>query len=760
MAAHWAWSGGVVCHARCHGSSQHGCRIHHRRWCCTAGSPAPNLPPLPLPLALLMQRSPWPSLAALSLLAVPLCGVPCARTHTHTHTLYAHTNPCVLAQLPPPPIPHPPGRERDGRFFDIELVESRLKNLRSVMSRNNIVELEYHLRAHLIRNLGNVCNPELYRSRLVAPKVIREYLHEVNFQLKYICNYDQPDLTLEQKLVFMQETRHAFGRTALLLSGGATLGLFHLGVVKTLVYHRILPRVVAGSSAGSIISSFIATKTDDELEAFFQQPLPEMKFFTEVGSLVRFAIRWLRYGRLHDVSVLRKQLRDLIGDYTFQEAYDLSGRILGVSISSVRPHEPPMLLNYLTSPHVIIWSAVCASCSFPGLFEAQELVAKDPAGKWIPYHWERSTMVGRRWRDGSLEEDLPFLRVKELFNVNHFIVSQANPHIAPFLRLKELIYEYGGKTARKAMHLLELEVKHRLKQALEMGIGGKGMSSLWSQEWEGDITIVMPATWEQMRKVIANPTREDVMSAVLQGERLAWGKVSSIIANCSIEMTLDECVQELRARKKAQQHQLVGTFMRQLDKDSRIPSWNTLARPASSDSMASSSDEGSSHSGRSRPQEPAPKGLSAPTKAHAAHEAARARVKKRRVRHKEGAVFPSAARKGGEPPVGVFDVMSPVDSGSPRAVPPPLVSALPAGLLSTPWPSNQMLSTQEEEETPPLPADGPPARTSGDKSGGPLAELYDREGLDGSVGPLHGLDGGPQGRVMGHVHSQEGEECI
>jgi TAG lipase/steryl ester hydrolase/phospholipase A2/LPA acyltransferase len=48
-----------------------------------------------------------------------------------------------------------------------------------------------------------------------------------------VCDSDSEELSLEEKLSFMHETRHAFGRTALLLSGGASLGAFHVGVVKT-----------------------------------------------------------------------------------------------------------------------------------------------------------------------------------------------------------------------------------------------------------------------------------------------------------------------------------------------------------------------------------------------------------------------------------------------------------------------------------------------------------------------------------------------
>ena len=61
----------------------------------------------------------------------------------------------------------------------------------------------------------------------------------------------------------------------------------------------------------------------------------------------------------------------------------------------MRLHEPPRLLNYLTSPHVVVWSAVTASCAFPGLFEAQELMAKDRQGKLVPYHVGVTGKVGK-----------------------------------------------------------------------------------------------------------------------------------------------------------------------------------------------------------------------------------------------------------------------------------------------------------------------------------------------------------------------------
>lgn len=70
------------------------------------------------------------------------------------------------------------------------------------------------------------------------------------------------------------------------------------------------------------------------------------------------------------------------------------------------------------------------------------------------YTPEAEKDASRRWRDGSLEEDLPMRTLSEMFNVNYFLVSQTNPHIVPALNMKR-------RFNRKLGNLLETEWKHR-----------------------------------------------------------------------------------------------------------------------------------------------------------------------------------------------------------------------------------------------------------------------------------------------------------
>jgi predicted acylesterase/phospholipase RssA len=73
-------------------------------------------------------------------------------------------------------------------------------------------------------------------------------------------------------------------------------------------------------------------------------------------------------------------------------------------------------------------SAAVASCAIPGIYQPVQLMAKNKHGEIVPYYVENVLFM-----DGSVALDLPLERLRELFNVNHFIVSQVNPHVVPFL---------------------------------------------------------------------------------------------------------------------------------------------------------------------------------------------------------------------------------------------------------------------------------------------------------------------------------------
>jgi TAG lipase/steryl ester hydrolase/phospholipase A2/LPA acyltransferase len=46
--------------------------------------------------------------------------------------------------------------------------------------------------------------------------------------------------------------------------------------------------------------------------------------------------------------------------------------------------------------------------------------------------YETQSGMTMQFQDGSMEMDLPMQQLSEMFNINHFIVSQANPHAVMF----------------------------------------------------------------------------------------------------------------------------------------------------------------------------------------------------------------------------------------------------------------------------------------------------------------------------------------
>ena len=54
---------------------------------------------------------------------------------------------------------------------------------------------------------------------------------------------------------------------------------------------------------------------------------------------------------------------------TFLEVYEKNKWNLNITVTSATNMTDARLLNYLTAPNVVVWSACCASCAYPMLFE-------------------------------------------------------------------------------------------------------------------------------------------------------------------------------------------------------------------------------------------------------------------------------------------------------------------------------------------------------------------------------------------------------
>lgn len=115
------------------------------------------------------------------------------------------------------------------------------------------------------------------------------------------------------------------------------------------------------------------------------------------------------------------------GSTTFKEAYLRTGRVLNISVVPAdrysyeflnniffslanKPTSPTKVLNYITAPDTVIWSALLASAAVPGILNPVVLMQKLKDGSLVPWSW------GSRFTDGSLRVDIPTQALNLYFN--------------------------------------------------------------------------------------------------------------------------------------------------------------------------------------------------------------------------------------------------------------------------------------------------------------------------------------------------------
>lgn len=179
------------------------------------------------------------------------------------------------------------------------------------------------------------------------------------------------------KLDCIHDTRQAFGRSSLVLQGGAIFGMCHLGVVKALFLRGLLPRIITGTATGALIAALVAIHTEEELPAVLSGDGIDLSAFAsrsgnETGhgllnqpsysrwdTLLRRIRRFSKEGYFLDVTILEDCVRANVGDLTFEEAYNRSKRVLNITVATEGQGGVPTLLNYLTAPNVVCFVPVC-----------------------------------------------------------------------------------------------------------------------------------------------------------------------------------------------------------------------------------------------------------------------------------------------------------------------------------------------------------------------------------------------------------------
>ncbi|KAI9249299.1 hypothetical protein BY458DRAFT_525600 [Sporodiniella umbellata] len=432
------------------------------------------------------------------------------------------------------------------KLYDYRLIESRLDHLRKAREAGDVDNMTYLLRGGLLRNFGGICDRRLFsHAYLGTKKLIEDYMDEVVAQIEYIES--TPDFDPQAKLKFFSDTRQSFGCSALVLQGGTALALYHIGIVKALNEQGLLPRIISGTAIGAMVAALICIHTDEELPTILQPDGINLTAFSNKGATGHFKrriTRFLKYGYLMDMKVLQECVRANVGELTFEEAYARSKRVLNISVSSSRTQEVPQILNHLTAPNVLIWSAACCSTASAGLFGSSNLMAKDKNGNIVK--WISSSVKWNHWSETSpAENEAPLYRLSELFNVNHFIVSQANICAIPFIAKAQNLHH--ETFFHKLAYLVASEFKHRLYQIDQLCMLPQVFRGVIEEKMSGNVNVVPELNFSDLNILFSNPSHQSLAYWILHGERSIWPVMSFIKTRCMIELALDRAVLSLKA---------------------------------------------------------------------------------------------------------------------------------------------------------------------------------------------------------------------
>lgn len=411
-------------------------------------------------------------------------------------------------------------RERDhSQQFDYVSIRVRLDQLRSLKTRRDNRGLLFALNEGLHGNLGGMGRSGLYSHALSGTKhLIEQYIEEVVQTLEHLAAEDGGDISPAEKLDFFRRASHCFGHSAFMMSGAGSLLYFHVGVVRALCEADLLPSVMSGSSGGAIVGSIVCSHSDEELsEVLDPQNLLERMSGASKGGVT-------------DPSETEEQLRGFLpNDLTFEEAFKRSGRAINVSIAPAEAQQTSRLLNATTSPSVLLRSAVMASSAVPGFFPPVILEALDNDGQLKSY------LPSRRWVDGSVSDDMPAKRLARLYGVNHYIVSQTNPHVLPFVtdgHRKQttlgLLQSAGRRTAREWFNTTTMIMDRADKRNGRITQATSALRSIINQDYVGDINILPDYRLVNPMRLLSFPGEKQVVKLIASGERCTWPKIEMI----------------------------------------------------------------------------------------------------------------------------------------------------------------------------------------------------------------------------------------
>lgn len=428
-------------------------------------------------------------------------------------------------------------REDRTRRYDWQAIRDRIDTLRALRARNDAPSLMNSLNEGIHGNISGIGRATLWgKSTFGTKDLIVEYVELVSDTLRYLAEQPASVLPSHVKIEFFERARICFGSSALMLSGSGTLFYFHLGVVRALVKASLLPKVISGASGGALVAGVLGTRPPSE---FLDVLEPEhfRHFIVGPGESRSESLRKYALRRRDEI------VQDLIpNDLTLREARALSGLSINISVAPADIHQTSRLLNEITAPTVFVRESVLASSALPGAFPSVTLASRDADGQRRPFLPKLS------WVDGSLSDDLPAKRLARLCGVNHFIVSQVNPHVVPLVTDAKADHDVVSVLRRTTQRTLRelingtigLIQRPAASRNSQLAYGFNAMLSILNQDYLGNVNIMPPLSVANPLRLLSYRSDAEVRQLIAWGERATWPKLEMIRVQTLIGRTLDD----------------------------------------------------------------------------------------------------------------------------------------------------------------------------------------------------------------------------
>ena len=423
------------------------------------------------------------------------------------------------------------------RRYDYVSIRVRLDALRALRARHDNRGLLFSLNEGIHGNLGGMGRSTLYdKAKFGTKQLIVDYVDESVSALEHLASPAVDEISFEEKLDFFRRADHCFGRSAFMMSGSGSLFYFHIGVIRALWQEGLLPNVLSGSSGGSFVGSLLSTHSNGDLEYLLDPDYLIDKMEEETGHFRRAS---KLKPQLMQIDEIQKIIESLIPDLTFDEAFKMTGRELNISIAPAETHQKSRLLNAITSPNVYIREAVLASAAVPGVYPPVTLAAKNHLGEKQAY------LPSRKWVDGSVSDDMPAKRLARLYGVNHYIVSQTNPHVIPFVAdgkkrddTLSLLKGASVTSARAWINAGASTIEKPLSYSPSLTRFTNIALSVINQDYVGDINILPTNRFFNPFKILAYLSIQEIRELIASGEKATWPRIEMIRVQTRISRTL------------------------------------------------------------------------------------------------------------------------------------------------------------------------------------------------------------------------------